>query len=188
VTNARFVVHDLQDAPLDEGFDVVFSRFGVMFFSRPSQAFANVVASLRPDGRAGFVTWAPVDENPWMFVTNLAACAALGVELTPPAPGEPGPFALSDAGAFSSLLAEVGLVDVDVQRCRGRLAVPASSARSEVASMMAIGPAGDAYAAASTEEREAAIDAVLAAIEPFRTSDGWELPGCALVATGRRSV
>ena len=59
VGNARFVRHDLEEAPMP-GFDAVYSRFGVMFFADPVTAFANIVASVRPGGRIAVVVWAPL--------------------------------------------------------------------------------------------------------------------------------
>ena len=52
--------------------------------------------------------------------------------------------------------------------------------------MLRIGPLGETFAAADDEVRAAAVEAVLAAAEPHRSDEGWELPGCALVATGVR--
>ena len=43
---------DAQTGDLGRGlFDAAFSRFGVMFFSDPVAAFANIRTSLKPDGR-----------------------------------------------------------------------------------------------------------------------------------------
>jgi ubiquinone/menaquinone biosynthesis C-methylase UbiE len=45
---------DAQTCDLGYGrFDAAFSRFGVMFFSDPVAAFANIRASLKPGGRLG---------------------------------------------------------------------------------------------------------------------------------------
>jgi SAM-dependent methyltransferase len=186
VGNARFVVHDLEQAPLVEGFDAAYSRFGVMFFARPDAAFSNLVASLRPGGRFAAVVWASPQENPWMAITNATAADALGIELSPPAPGGPGPFSLSDPDSLVTLLQGAGLVDVGVERALGRLELHQRSVDFEVASLLGIGPLGKTFAAADDEVRAAAVAAVLAASEPHRTAEGWELPGCALVATGVR--
>ena len=49
---------DAQTADLGPGlFDAAFSRFGVMFFGDPVAAFANIRASLKPEGRLAFVCW-----------------------------------------------------------------------------------------------------------------------------------
>lgn len=186
VGNARFVVHDLEQGPLVEGFDIAYSRFGVMFFARPDAAFSNLVASLRPGGRFAAVVWASPFENPWMPITSFSAAGALGVELPPPSLDGPGPFSLSDPDALVTLLQGAGLVDVGVERALGRLELHADSAAFEIASMLRIGPLGDAFNAADDDVRVAAVDAVLAAAEPHRSVEGWQLPGCALVASGVR--
>ena len=41
IANARFVVHDLEAAPFEGGFDAVYSRFGVMFFADPANSFVT---------------------------------------------------------------------------------------------------------------------------------------------------
>ncbi|MFM8411336.1 MAG: class I SAM-dependent methyltransferase, partial [Alphaproteobacteria bacterium] len=54
----EFANADAQTAPLTPaGFDVVFSRFGVMFFADPTAAFANLRRALRPGGRLAVVCW-----------------------------------------------------------------------------------------------------------------------------------
>jgi hypothetical protein len=45
--------------------------------------------------------------------------------------------------------------------------------------LLEVGPLSEAYEAADEEGRQAAVDAVFAAIEPFRDGDGWRLPGAA---------
>jgi ubiquinone/menaquinone biosynthesis C-methylase UbiE len=54
--------HDLGQAE----FEAAFSRFGVMFFSDPAAAFANIRKSLKPGGRLAFICWRSLAENPWM--------------------------------------------------------------------------------------------------------------------------
>src|SRR5579863_2650050 len=46
-----FVQGDAQTASFDQPFDVVVSRFGVMFFDDPEGAFANLAMAARPGGR-----------------------------------------------------------------------------------------------------------------------------------------
>ena len=66
---SRFVNADAQTAALGAAaFDLVFSRFGVMFFADPIAAFTNLRASLAPGGRVVFVCWQELARNPWMRV------------------------------------------------------------------------------------------------------------------------
>lgn len=56
LTNLEFIEGDAQCDPFgNDRFDLVFSRFGMMFFADPVAAFFNLGASLRPGGRLTFV-------------------------------------------------------------------------------------------------------------------------------------
>jgi hypothetical protein len=64
--------------------------------------------------------------------------------------------------------------------------ITAATANDDLRAMAEIGPLSEAYGNADTATRQAAIDAILAAIEPYRDSDGWRLPGAALTVLARR--
>ena len=54
--HAEAIVADVSAHPFTpNSFDLAFSRFGVMFFGDPVAAFANIRASLKPEGRLAFV-------------------------------------------------------------------------------------------------------------------------------------
>ena len=44
-------------------FDLIASRFGVMFFADPVAAFRNLLGAMRPGGRLCFACWASLEEN-----------------------------------------------------------------------------------------------------------------------------
>ena len=104
---------DAQTAARPGGRDAVFSRFGVMFFSDPAAAFANLRRSLRPGGRLAFVCWRPLAENLWMRLPAEAA-AGLVPAAPPPEPGAPGPFAFADPDRVRGILAEAGFSGIDI--------------------------------------------------------------------------
>ena len=69
LTNVTFEQADAQVEPFADGrFDVVISRFGVMFFSDPVAAFANLARATRPGGRLALVVWQPFAGNEWVEV------------------------------------------------------------------------------------------------------------------------
>ena len=91
---------DASSAELPEGaFDVLFSRFGVMFFDDPTGAFAHMRRALRPGGRVAFVCCRGAAENDWV---RLPMGAIKGiVPLTAPRdPEAPGTFSFGDRGAW----------------------------------------------------------------------------------------
>ena len=94
-------------------FDAAFSRFGVMFFSDPATAFANIRTSLKPGGRLVFVCWRALSENPWMEVPLQAALPFLQ-PVEAPDPTAPGPFAFADASRVRTLLTSAGFGSVEI--------------------------------------------------------------------------
>ena len=100
----------------DARFDAVFSRFGVMFFSHPEMAFANIGAATRAGGRLAFACWQHESKNDWISVP-----AQIMREFTPdpvfPPAGAPGPFAFHDPERIRAVLTAGGWVDIEVVPC-----------------------------------------------------------------------
>ena len=121
---AEFMQLDAQSAALPGPFDVIISRFGVMFFDDPAKAFDNLARSLQPRGRMGFVCWQEMMKNEWLRVPLLAAVEHVGIpEL--PNPGAPGPFSLAEPSTIHALLETAGMTDIAIdeasdQRLMGR--------------------------------------------------------------------
>jgi SAM-dependent methyltransferase len=114
LTNVSFEQADAQVCPFDAAaFDVVISRFGVMFFSDPLAAFSNIAEALRPGGRFVAVVWQPLEDNEWLGA--LREALAMGRTLPAPATGAPGPFGLADPDAVRRLLGDAGFVDVALE-------------------------------------------------------------------------
>jgi SAM-dependent methyltransferase len=157
-----------------------------MFFPDPAAAFANIARSLRPGGRLAWAVWGPIMDNPWMLVPTMAAGPVLKAELTIPGPNEPGPFSLAEPARVTSLLSDAGFVDITVERVAGDRVFTPATVDDDVRMLLEVGPLGEASEAADEDTRQAAIDAILAAVEPYRDEDGWRLPGLALKVTARR--
>jgi len=110
--NLEYLLSDAQTHAFEkEDFDLVLSRFGVMFFNDPVAAFRNLAMALRPGGRLSFVSWAPMPDNPWFDVPRKVAVERLGpAEPTPPT--APGPFAFKDVDYVLDILRNAGFPDV----------------------------------------------------------------------------
>jgi SAM-dependent methyltransferase len=109
--NVRFEQADAQVYPFPPAaFDLVMSRFGVMFFNDPVAAFTNIAAAVRPGGRLAMVVWGPVPDNEW--ITALAGALVLGRDLPQPPPGAPGPFSFADPDRVKQILTEAGFTGV----------------------------------------------------------------------------
>ncbi|HWW57670.1 MAG TPA: methyltransferase domain-containing protein [Sphingopyxis sp.] len=93
-------------------FDLIFSRFGVMFFDDPAAAFAHMRQALKPGGRLVFVCWRGAQENDWVRLPMAAICDI--VEVVPADPDGPGPFAFGDAARLQRILTDAGFADVGI--------------------------------------------------------------------------
>ena len=96
-------------------FDLIASRFGVMFFADPVAAFRNLLGAMRPGGRLCFACWAPLEENRhWLIPYNVALR-----HLGPPAPKPPhapGPLAFADPEYVRSVLERAGYEGIEIRR------------------------------------------------------------------------
>jgi SAM-dependent methyltransferase len=93
------------------GFDLLASRFGVMFFLQPIAAFAHLRAALRPGARVVLTAFRSPAENRW---TTGAAAAVRDLVPPPPPPGpeEPGQFAFADPARVERILRGAGFAEV----------------------------------------------------------------------------
>jgi SAM-dependent methyltransferase len=183
----RFVEADAQTAALEPAaFDLVFSRFGVMFFADPAAAFANLRRALRPGGRVAFVCWQKLQDNPWVLVP-LGAIAKHVPLPPPPAPGAPGPFAFADAERVRGFLEAAGFRDVAFDDLREPLRLGGGSIEGAVEFLLEVGPAATALreADAGPELRARVGAAVREALEPFVRPSGLELGSAAWIVRAR---
>ena len=111
-TSVLFRVADASNAELPEGaFDILFSRFGVMFFDDPTGAFAHMRRALRPGARAVFVCWRGVAENDWVRLP-MGAIKGIVPLTAPPGPEAPGPFSFGDRGRVTRILTAAGFTNI----------------------------------------------------------------------------
>ena len=166
-------------------FDLLFSRFGVMFFNDPTAAFANLIRSLRSGGRLAFLCWQAPQKNPWLSCPMQAAFEIL----TPPEaaadPRAPGPFAFADDQWIREILSDAGFADVAVEGLE--IDMPMGTLEDAVSYSMRFGPAVEALNQANEEERRAVEAGIRAAFEPF-VSDGEVIgPTATWLVTGSRA-
>ena len=127
-TNVTFTLADAQTAGLpDKRFDIVTSRFGVMFFDDPPAAFANIATALKPGGRMVFGAWGPVPQNPWWHLPSRIAAERLGPVPAPP-PNSPGPMGLSNVDYVRDVFQNAGLSHIEIATITAHLTHPDGAA------------------------------------------------------------
>lgn len=179
--NATFVVGDAAAHPFQAGhYDLVFSRFGVMFFADPVAAFRNIRRALKPQGRLVFIAWRTPQENPWGTTPTRAALPFLPPQPRP-GPEDPGQFAFGDRARVERILGEAGFgalrfEPIDRQIWMG------DSVAEVVAGAGRFGPLARAFANAEPAAIEKAKQAIAEVLAPHEGPDGVRLPGaCWLV-------
>ncbi len=187
--HVRFLEADAQTHRFPaSSFDLLFSRFGVMFFVDPTTAFTNLRAALRPTGRAAFVCWQPLPRNEWMRVPLMAA--AQHVQLPPPpAPDAPGPFSFGDTDRVRGILTRAGFDDVGFEALDTTLTMAGGGSLDEaVEFLLEIGPTGAVLRDADPALRPTVAGALRTAIAPFAGPNGVQMSGAVWIVTARRAA
>ncbi len=181
VDNATFVVGDAATHPFESAaYDLVFSRFGVMFFGDPVAAFRNLQRALKPSGRLVFICWRTPAENPWGLVPLRAAAAHLP-PIPRPGPEDPGQYSFGDRARVERILKESGFRDATLEPVDQPIWLGGSVAEV-VDNAGRFGPVARAFAEATPEQIEKARAAIAVALKPHETPAGVVLPGaCWLV-------
>lgn len=163
-SQATFLRADAQDhAFAPATFDMIVSRFGVMFFGDPAAAFSNLRRAAQLGARLNAIAWRSAAENPFMTTAERAA-APLLPDLPQRPPGGPGQFAFADPQHVSRTLAAGGWNSVDIQP----LDVACKMPREDLARYVAnLGLVGVALRNAPPAMRDDVIAAVLDAFAPF---------------------
>lgn len=183
-----FVLADATVYPFDPAsFDVLVSRFGVMFFAEPAVSFANLRRALRPSGRLAFACWREPRENAWMM-TPLQAVYRHVPKPPPPGPDDPGPFAFASEERVRRILAEAGFKGIGMEPVGLSLDIAIGRGLDAAAkAALQIGPASRALEGHPAETRAAAERSVRETLTPYVRGDSVALPGSIWIVTARAS-
>ncbi|HYP06798.1 MAG TPA: methyltransferase domain-containing protein [Bryobacteraceae bacterium] len=155
---------DAQEYPFEPAtFDMIVSRFGVMFFADPVRAFTNLRRATCHAGELRMVAFRSASENPFMTTAERAA-APLLPNLPARRPDGPGQFAFADKRLVESILRESGWSSIDIQPIDVACAFPATDLDRYVARL---GPVGLALQEANADTRAEVIEKVRAAFAPY---------------------
>ncbi|MBV8393836.1 MAG: methyltransferase domain-containing protein [Alphaproteobacteria bacterium] len=183
VANASFELGDAATYAFDGGFDLVFSRFGVMFFAEPVPAFVNLRRALKPSGRLVFICWRTPQENPWGLVPMRAATPYLP-PFERPGPEDPGQYAFGDRARVERILAQSGFVQPTFERI-DRPVLMGQDVPAVLESLSKFGPLSRLFAEADPAGVEKAKQAIAEALKPHATADGVKLDGACWLVTAR---
>ena len=184
IGNVRFEQGDGQVWRAPEPVDVLFSRFGVMFFEDPLAAFTNLRRSLKPGGRLAFACWRQPKENLWLALP-MQSTAHLLPPLPPSDPHAPGPFAFADRDRLAGILEGAGFTDVSIEPLDVRTG--GDSLEDSVFLSLRVGQLGGALRElGASKELKRAVEATLhEALKPYVEDGVVKLPAAAWIVSGR---
>jgi SAM-dependent methyltransferase len=182
----EFALADATVYPFDPAsFDLLASRFGVMFFADPVRSFANMRKALKPSGRLAFACWREPRENPWM-IAPLQAVYKHVPKLPPQGPEDPGPFAFASEERVHRILGSAGFTGVAMEACPLSMDIAIGGGlEAAVQSALEIGPTHRALEGQPAEVRAAAIDSLRQMLTPLAKGNTVALPGSVWIVTAR---
>jgi SAM-dependent methyltransferase len=167
----EFVLADAQVHAFGERFDLVVSRFGVMFFDDPTAAFRNLLTAA--NGELCFVTWRTGDENPFMSAASRAA-APYFPDAPPPDPDGPGPHAFADPDKTRGILEAAGWTGVEFEPVDRVCTMPEELLSPYLSNL---GPIARALREAPEQDRAGILADVRGAFAEFVHGDEVRIPG-----------
>ena len=136
-----FIVDDAQTHTFNKNYyDLVISRFGMMFFSNPVLAFKNLYHSLKKGGQMFFCTWSGIRENDFFGIPLITLSNYLNISI-PNFDNQPGPMSLSEPTLIKSLLKNSGFIDTKIVTKKVNL-VGLENMDQQLFILLNIGPAG----------------------------------------------
>jgi SAM-dependent methyltransferase len=182
--NAAFEVADATTHAFEPAaFDLVFSRFGVMFFADPVAAFRNIRRAMKPSGRLVFLCWRTPAENPWAAVPMRAAQPFLP-PMARPGPEDPGQYSFGDRNRVERILTQAGfgclsIEPVDLMMNQG------TDIPDVLERIGDFGPLARAFKDVAPEQVARAKAAIAEALKPHATADGVQLAGACWLVRAR---
>lgn len=161
---ARFVIADAQVHAFEPAaFDMIASRFGVMFFEDPVAAFGNLRRAASLGASMRLIAFRGGDENPFMTTAERAA-APLLPKLPPRKPDGPGQFAFADRQRVAGILQASSWTGIDIAPIDVECVLPE---KDLVGYFTRLGPVGNALQDVDEATRRRVIDTVRPAFDPF---------------------
>jgi SAM-dependent methyltransferase len=163
-----FICADAQSHVFDPAsFDLIISRFGVMFFNDAVAAFKNLRHAARKNAECRFIAWRSAEENPFMTTAERAARTLLP-HMPARQPDGPGQFAFARRERVSSILDESGWGAIHIEPVDVTCTFPESELIHYLTRM---GPLGRVLNTMDESTRKNIVGTVRAAFDPYVHGD-----------------
>ena len=187
LSNIDFQVKDVQTEEINSNnYDIAFSRFGVMFFEDPYEAFKNINQSIKENGRLVFVCWQHPSLNPWQSLSLQVIKEYL--DLPSPPPKSPGPFAFEDKDYIEDILKGTDFKDVSIADNQEDIVMfSGKSIREACEDYLTINPVvTEMLKNSGNELKEEILEALIAKFSSFHNNDGLLFPSATWIVSATK--
>ncbi len=187
ITNVDFRVVDVQVEQLAlEEYDFVYSRFGVMFFEDPYEAFKNIFSSIKDEGEISFVCWQDPSLNPWQSLSLQVIKEYL--DMPSPPPRSPGPFAFAEKDYVQNILESSGFSDINFDDNKEEITMFSGKSLHQASEdYLAINPVVTEMLKGSDESlRTEIVESLKEVFSQFHEDDGLLFPSATWIVTGSK--
>jgi ubiquinone/menaquinone biosynthesis C-methylase UbiE len=167
-------------------FDVVVSRFGVMFFASPVDSLREWLRVLKPGGRMAASVWHFAEKNPFHYVA--AKVVERYVESPPAIPGAPDAFRFATPGKLQAIFSEAGVTEMSERLLQFSIQAPISAenlwkVRCEMSEKLRT-----KLSKLSKQQIEAVNREVTEAVGAYSSEGGVSFPAEVLIVSGRKQL
>lgn len=152
-------------------FDASISRLGLMLFPSPRGAVQAVQRVLKPGARFAALVFTTPSGNP--FMARPMAILLRHAGKAPPAPGQPGIFAMGGDRVLETLMKDSGLADVETRTVRAPFALPSAADALEMM-QQAFGAYRAVVAELADADKSRAWGEVYECLKEFESTRGFE--------------
>ena len=187
IVNVDFKVVDVQvDQLASEKYDYVYSRFGVMFFDDPYEAFKNIFSSIKEGGELSFVCWQDPSLNPWQSLSVQVIRGYL--DMPSPPPRSPGPFAFHEKDYVKEILEKSGFSNISFDDNQEDITMFSGKSLQEASEdYLAINPVVTEMLKDSTDDLKSEIvESLKEAFSEFHKGDGLVFPSATWVVSASK--
>ncbi|MCW2397929.1 class I SAM-dependent methyltransferase [Sphingobium sp. B2D3C] len=182
-STAQFVCADAQAHAFAATFDMIVSRFGVMFFDEPGSAFLNLRRACRDAAQMRLLVFRTASENP--FMTTAERAAAPLFPAVPVRVDGPGQFAFADTARVRAILEAGGWTGVEFQPIDFECSFPSGKLQTF---FTRLGPLGRILHEADADTRTRIVTSVRAAFEPYVDGDRVRFEAACWMVSARAGI
>ncbi|WP_085905579.1 class I SAM-dependent methyltransferase [Kiloniella majae] len=191
VKNIATEVMDAENlALIDNSFDAVISRLGMMFLPDPLRGLQEIHRVLKPSGSFAAVVFTTADKSPFFTIPPQVIRDRLNLpnpsDMSPaPKTHQPGPFALGTPDLFADLFSQAGFINIEQEIIEAPLRFKTTEDfvqwRRDIAISLQRMLAGQ-----DSQTQEKIWQDVTEAMRQFEANDGFETPSELLICSGQK--